>query len=1452
VIAPASYTGSTLPNAVRVSLGDLGSGDSVVITFSASTTGPVTRVSDNAFNNNNGNFNFCYGPNGNYYLFTDGPAISAVQDGKLEWSGTGCASGNFSMCTGNAQASMFNSVTQVAEPGANAPLFLARFRNYTYVDSTLISSGAVGCQTYYGSDTVKILMTAAVTDIPFYTDKSKLCIKVYTNGGTRWDGNLSKVYARLSSWSNTNWLASSVADNTLIDSTISVYFKRSNCPVAGTFASDPFNSYRGGAFQFNIQLLNTCPGPAQKQMYVTRIYDIDTTNAEPPIESGPAPGNFKLSWISACPQLCLDGIQVLDYSHARTTFGAPDNNNDGNADASGTLNMSVVKTKLITWGDTLQLKYKLLVTTTQPGGLAYLYINSAINNSNLALNNSADNIACNAMLKKCLPQVKLIRPGTGTFNGNGTALPVDTANSSLLNLSLQGAGAINLPGITTYQNGDTLEITQNLVYWKPHETFNGLYSWNFTHSPYTSTVANPAPAQRFRCDSVSCAGFQTIDFTLASASSQLTGGACQDSIVLRTSLYAQTMAASCGATYFPGEARSIVTPTVFKMVIPVASNWQVQRIYAYWGKKINGTGNCTNTISNQLLPASLYSFSAGTLTIDLVQLGAFYGQDITVNQMRSIFTFDIGLRYNAPTSQQGCGKDHANPATNFNISGNFKATCPLDTTSLLNRPYSTVSFPGGNPANTVNPGWPGANTNNVSTISAVSVTTSAIVLPTNYFKGVTSGNDFLAIPDRPGIIVDSVKDNVTGLKLVTTPGSGIYQLGYLPTNTTRALSVHTHVQSCQNDTLFMYADRTPCTGLPASWSAYACKAAAGMAFVRYNTFSGELQMQDTLYSTQKDLCTADTVQFKVVNSQTQHARSVKISFVLPAGMSLMPGQTQLKKANGSFVTVADPVLNAGTYTWTMPAGDSLPEISTAPNNTMYLRCGIMTACGYISGSQITSSIAGNVACGPITSLFNSNPPALNINGAPSLSYFSNVQATVQPVTGCGASSAYDYRIAMHISGGATLTSDSVKVTLPAAYNYVAYNPAAPGSVHAPSGAPVSVVLGNGTRQLTWKTPAGVPAGDSIIFTFRYTEVSAADNKCASSPARNSFVSTSINATAFCATTGTNCSLGIGNGGDTVSMQSLKPAISTTTSTVVYGNASLATNPGAQSYLHITGALQNTGTAAVPPGTNIIMEPFMDLDNSGTITSGDYAFDPLVYSGGLAVNGNHPYTYADSLNPSACPACAGKNVLLRFSNNPAQPLASSQCYCDSVLVMPAVANTVLDLKLGDFNGRVHDCSKALLRWTTLNESGAGLHFEIEVSTNGKDFSSVGNVPASGTENGSSYEQIVGLPANKAYYRLVLWADGKKTYSNLVTVQSDCGDQNKITVYPNPFTNKIRVLGAGKGSEISLMDAVGRKLASQRANGSGTDVLNLDSFASGAYMLLITDGHSEPLRIKLVKD
>ena len=103
--------------------------------------------------------------------------------------------------------------------------------------------------------------------------------------------------------------------------------------------------------------------------------------------------------------------------------------------------------------------------------------------------------------------------------------------------------------------------------------------------------------------------------------------------------------------------------------------------------------------------------------------------------------------------------------------------------------------------------------------------------------------------------------------------------------------------------------------------------------------------------------------------------------------------------------------------------------------------------------------------------------------------------------------------------------------------------------------------------------------------------------------------------------------------------------------------------------------------------------------------------------------------------------------------------------------------------------------AMLKWSTASEIRND-HFIIERGTDGSNFTGMGNVPGKGTVNYANYYQFSD-PLNNTnshivYYRLrIVDIDGKNSFSNIIVLRMDGSLINNYTVYPNPFTNDIKL-------------------------------------------------------------
>lgn len=170
------------------------------------------------------------------------------------------------------------------------------------------------------------------------------------------------------------------------------------------------------------------------------------------------------------------------------------------------------------------------------------------------------------------------------------------------------------------------------------------------------------------------------------------------------------------------------------------------------------------------------------------------------------------------------------------------------------------------------------------------------------------------------------------------------------------------------------------------------------------------------------------------------------------------------------------------------------------------------------------------------------------------------------------------------------------------------------------------------------------------------------------------------------------------------------------------------------------------------------------------------------------------------------------------------------------------NNPLPVELVLFEGKARSASVGL-NWTTSSEVNSD-YFDVERSTDGVNFTSIGRVQAAGFSTTvrkyvlDDRQPIRGIN----YYRLrQVDRDGTSDYSNIISVRFV---PTRLEVFPNPATGTqltIR-LPEGMGNvQAELTDLEGRIVASPSTlqDGFTTPVVDISNLSTGAYMLRITD-------------
>ena len=176
--------------------------------------------------------------------------------------------------------------------------------------------------------------------------------------------------------------------------------------------------------------------------------------------------------------------------------------------------------------------------------------------------------------------------------------------------------------------------------------------------------------------------------------------------------------------------------------------------------------------------------------------------------------------------------------------------------------------------------------------------------------------------------------------------------------------------------------------------------------------------------------------------------------------------------------------------------------------------------------------------------------------------------------------------------------------------------------------------------------------------------------------------------------------------------------------------------------------------------------------------------------------------------------------------------------------PQFQSGTLPVKLAEFivSGKG---TQVALSWKTELEINSS-HFDIERSTDSKQWSSIGTVQASGNVSvEKSYSFTDAAPANGInYYRLkIVDIDAKFEYSPIKTVSFTATALNVIAG-PNPAYSFLNINVSAPGSDpyrLRLINRSGQVVFDQKYAASTTRLqLSVSNYADGTYFLEVTNG------------
>lgn len=173
-------------------------------------------------------------------------------------------------------------------------------------------------------------------------------------------------------------------------------------------------------------------------------------------------------------------------------------------------------------------------------------------------------------------------------------------------------------------------------------------------------------------------------------------------------------------------------------------------------------------------------------------------------------------------------------------------------------------------------------------------------------------------------------------------------------------------------------------------------------------------------------------------------------------------------------------------------------------------------------------------------------------------------------------------------------------------------------------------------------------------------------------------------------------------------------------------------------------------------------------------------------------------------------------------------------------------TTLSAELSAFSAQKFNNSIAL-SWLTSSEQNNS-HFNVERSSNGKSFTTIGQVKSSGTSASSNkYNFTDNNPLSGVnYYRLnVVETTGKMVLSKVVTVDFSTKGSQKLMAYPNPTKSALDInyeSNEDVSLNIQVLDMTGKVHLTKQIEGLKGDNnirLDIENLPNGAYFMHVND-------------
>jgi len=189
------------------------------------------------------------------------------------------------------------------------------------------------------------------------------------------------------------------------------------------------------------------------------------------------------------------------------------------------------------------------------------------------------------------------------------------------------------------------------------------------------------------------------------------------------------------------------------------------------------------------------------------------------------------------------------------------------------------------------------------------------------------------------------------------------------------------------------------------------------------------------------------------------------------------------------------------------------------------------------------------------------------------------------------------------------------------------------------------------------------------------------------------------------------------------------------------------------------------------------------------------------------------------------------------------IITTRVYINFIIILNSISYNFLS----SFRGKKQSVENI---WATATEINV-LHFNIQRSTNAKDFTTIGTIKA-GNKNYNENSFTDYLTTNVQYPKTLYYPiqridkDSKSNYTEIkrITIK-DKQETNNVVIFPNPATSLVNITSSSKIKQVEVVDMLGKTVMYKNFNSNTTIAvgevfqINVQTLQKGLFLVKVTN-------------